>query len=163
MKQRDLNVKSLSLLCSCLREQRAAYLDQACGDNKELREEVESLVNAHDTSNSFMERPALELPADGYEGTTDYQPLAERPGTIIGSYKLLQQIGEGGHRRGVHGRAGASRSAPRGTQDHQAGHGHAAGDRPLRGRAASPGDDGPSEYRQACSMPAPPNTAAPTS
>ena len=33
-------------------------------------------------------------------------------------------------------------------EDHQAGHGHAASDRPLRGRAAGPGDDGPSEHRQ---------------
>ena len=32
------------------------------------------------------------------------------------------------------------------SEDHQARHGHAAGDRPLRGRAAGAGDDGPSEY-----------------
>jgi hypothetical protein len=28
--------------------------------------------------------------------THDYDPIAERPGTIIGPYKLLEQIGEGG-------------------------------------------------------------------
>src|SRR5207247_6835872 len=28
--------------------------------------------------------------------TADYEPIAEGPGLVIGSYKLLQQIGEGG-------------------------------------------------------------------
>jgi serine/threonine protein kinase len=28
--------------------------------------------------------------------TGDYQPIAERPGTVIGPYKLMEQIGEGG-------------------------------------------------------------------
>ena len=46
-------------------------------------------------------------------------------------------------------------------QDHQAGHGHAAGDRPLRGRAAGAGDDGPSEHRQGASTPARPTAGRP--
>ena len=77
-------------------EERAAYLDQACGDNVELRQEVESLLQAHDTSNSFMKMPALELSADADGLTAGYQSLAEGPGAVIGPYKLLQQIGEGG-------------------------------------------------------------------
>jgi serine/threonine protein kinase/Flp pilus assembly protein TadD len=66
-------------------EQRAAYLDQACGANPVLRQEVESLLQAHAAPGSFLE----EL--DG-RGLT---PL-ERPGAVIGLYKLLEQIGEGG-------------------------------------------------------------------
>ena len=79
-------------------EQRAAYLDEACGDNLELREDVESLLNAHENAHSFMEMPAIELPAEMLNGVTLYQdpPITERPGTVIGPYKLLQQIGEGG-------------------------------------------------------------------
>ena len=43
--------------------------------------------------------------------------------------------------------SGSRSSAAGGAQGHQARHGHAAGDRPLRGRAAGAGDDGPSQHR----------------
>jgi serine/threonine protein kinase len=72
-------------------EQRAAYLDQACGDDQALRQEVESLLQAHDAPGSLLEEVSA-----GPGRTGDYQPLAEGPGTRIGPYKLLQQIGEGG-------------------------------------------------------------------
>jgi serine/threonine protein kinase len=68
-------------------DRRAAYLDQACGSDADLRAEIESLLHAHDTSGSFLEGP---------DPTEDYQPIAERPGTVIGPYKLMEQIGEGG-------------------------------------------------------------------
>jgi serine/threonine protein kinase/tetratricopeptide (TPR) repeat protein len=66
-------------------EERAAYLDQACGSNTVLRQEVEALLAAHDRLGSF--HPAA---------TVDEPPLAEKPGTVIGPYKLMEQIGEGG-------------------------------------------------------------------
>ena len=72
-------------------ERRAAYLDQACGTNHELRREVESLLAAHDQAGSFLESHLARLP-----GTVDEPSIAEKPGTVIGPYKLLQQIGEGG-------------------------------------------------------------------
>src|SRR5262245_13894145 len=72
-------------------EQRADYLDQACGDDPELRREVESLLRAHDASGSFLQEPP-----PGPQPTVTERPLTEGPGTVIGSYKLLQQIGEGG-------------------------------------------------------------------
>jgi serine/threonine protein kinase/tetratricopeptide (TPR) repeat protein len=44
---------------------------------------------------SFLNKPAAQaLP--GSRGTADYEPIAERPGTVIGPYKLMEQIGEGG-------------------------------------------------------------------
>jgi serine/threonine protein kinase len=73
------------------RERRAAYLDQACGTNHELRREVESLLEAHDQPGSFLESRLARLP-----GTVDEPSVTEKPGTVIGPYKLLQQIGEGG-------------------------------------------------------------------
>src|SRR4051812_38956525 len=72
-------------------ERRAAYLDQACGTNHALRREVESLLRAHDEPGGFLESRHARQAA-----TVDDPPLAERPGTVIGPYKLLQQIGEGG-------------------------------------------------------------------
>ncbi|HEV3259162.1 MAG TPA: serine/threonine-protein kinase, partial [Gemmataceae bacterium] len=72
-------------------ERRAAYLDQACGTNHELRREVESLLQAHDEPGSFLQSRLARPPA-----TVDEPSITEKPGTVIGPYKLLQQIGEGG-------------------------------------------------------------------
>jgi serine/threonine protein kinase/tetratricopeptide (TPR) repeat protein len=65
------------------------FLDQACGADAALRGRVEELLRAHHEAGNFLGRP--DLP----EITQD-QPVSERPGTIIGPYKLLEQIGEGG-------------------------------------------------------------------
>jgi serine/threonine-protein kinase len=69
---------------------RAAYLDAACGQDTSLRAEVEELL-AHDrAAGSFLDLSARP------DAVTDEPSAAERPGAIIGSYKLLEQIGEGG-------------------------------------------------------------------
>src|SRR5438874_10706673 len=72
-------------------EARAAFLDQACGSDPERRREVEKLVVDHFRAGEFLERPAAHIVA-----TVEEPPVAERPGTVVGPYKLLQQIGEGG-------------------------------------------------------------------
>jgi serine/threonine protein kinase len=74
--------------------ERAAFLDEACGGNAELRAEVESLLQAIDNAGSFMKQPAA--PAPDPRPTVDPPPVAERPGTVIGPYKLIEPIGEGG-------------------------------------------------------------------
>src|SRR5207249_5074330 len=61
-----------------------------CAGNEGLRKRVEALLHAHDAAASFLQ-PAPSAQAR----TADAQP-SERPGTLIGPYKLLQQIGEGG-------------------------------------------------------------------
>src|SRR5262245_9458101 len=67
-----------------------SFLDQACGDDPELRLRVEQLLRAQAPLGSFQENaePALVATVD--------DPLTERPGTEIGAYKLMEQIGEGG-------------------------------------------------------------------
>src|SRR5438270_538379 len=70
--------------------ERAAYLDEACGDNARLRAEVESLLKAGQQAGGFFEALGPSSAA-----TVD-EPITERPGTVIGPYKLLEQIGEGG-------------------------------------------------------------------
>src|SRR5690349_15079794 len=69
---------------------RAAYLDGACAGDAELRRSVEMLLKAHAKAGDFLNK----TPADA--GPTIDHSLAERPATVIGPYKLLQQIGEGG-------------------------------------------------------------------
>jgi WD40 repeat protein/serine/threonine protein kinase len=70
------------------REERISFLDRACGQNAALRAEVEALLLAHERPDSLLD--AHRIPA----GTVP--SLAEGPGTKIGPYKLVEQIGEGG-------------------------------------------------------------------
>src|SRR4051812_46311958 len=65
--------------------ERAAYLERSCGDDQQLRAAVEALLLSHQRSQGMLDATINHEP-----------PIAERPGTIIGPYKLLQQIGEGG-------------------------------------------------------------------
>jgi tetratricopeptide (TPR) repeat protein/tRNA A-37 threonylcarbamoyl transferase component Bud32 len=71
--------------------ERRAYLDAACGDDAELRRDVEALLDVHERAGSFLEHPLADLSV-----TTD-DPIQEKPGTVIGPYRLMmEQIGEGG-------------------------------------------------------------------
>ena len=71
--------------------ERSAFLGEACAANPELRAEVEDLLRAMAGAGDFMKRP----PPPG-SVTISHAPIAEGPGTRIGPYRLLQQIGEGG-------------------------------------------------------------------
>jgi serine/threonine protein kinase len=68
---------------------RIAYLDEACNADAALRNRVERMLAAQVEAGSFLEAPLLAV-ADCFP------ECLERPGTVIGPYKLLQQIGEGG-------------------------------------------------------------------
>src|SRR5206468_12746416 len=70
-------------------EARAAYLQGACGDDRQLRARVESLIEAHEAAGGFLgDKPHVAAPAS--------PAMTEAPGTVIGRYKLLEKIGEGG-------------------------------------------------------------------
>src|SRR5262245_39353994 len=71
-------------------EERAAFLDDACGGDASLRAQLEALVSAHDRPDSLLDEPACD------ETLQIAHPLAEDVGTMIGPYKLLEHIGEGG-------------------------------------------------------------------
>jgi serine/threonine protein kinase/Tfp pilus assembly protein PilF len=66
-----------------------AFLDDACCGDAALRARAEELLHAHQDAGNFL---------GGLQSldTTQDEPLAEGPGTQIGPYKLLEQIGEGG-------------------------------------------------------------------
>jgi serine/threonine protein kinase len=70
---------------------RAVYLDQVCGDDADLRDWVEGLLRAHEQGGSFLEGALFEP-----RPTFVHVSLIEGPGTVIGPYRLMEQIGEGG-------------------------------------------------------------------
>jgi serine/threonine protein kinase/tetratricopeptide (TPR) repeat protein len=72
-------------------EQWPSFLDQACGGDGALHAAVAKLLRAHAEIGSFHE----QAPADSIAATGD-EPAPERPGSVVGPYKLLEQIGEGG-------------------------------------------------------------------
>ncbi|MFC1636284.1 protein kinase [Planctomycetota bacterium] len=72
------------------RAERDAYVSKACGDDKMLLAGVQALLEYHDSS-AFLDAPILEP-----DVTLDDSPISEDPGTIVGRYKLLEKIGEGG-------------------------------------------------------------------
>jgi serine/threonine protein kinase/tetratricopeptide (TPR) repeat protein len=70
---------------------RGAYLEQACGDDQELRQRVEKLLSLHDKAGDFLQEPAAAVVGMDVAGA-----VLERPGSMIDEYRLLEQIGEGG-------------------------------------------------------------------
>jgi serine/threonine protein kinase/tetratricopeptide (TPR) repeat protein len=89
-----------SVFCAALEiaspDERVAYLDRACAHDPQLRSRVQQLLDAHFQAGSFMEAPATDLLSPEGLGAERSSSLAEGPGSRIGPYKLLQQIGEGG-------------------------------------------------------------------
>src|SRR5947209_4242693 len=69
---------------------RRLFIDQHCGDDVDLRAQVDSLLAVSEMAGSFLNMPVVQMP------TVDYKLLTEGPGTVIGPYQLLEQIGEGG-------------------------------------------------------------------
>src|SRR6266702_3451011 len=73
-------------------DRRASYLDQACGEDKELRHEVEALFESNNQSNNFIDRPALDLAAKMIADEEKYSMI----GATVGHYQILQLISAGG-------------------------------------------------------------------
>ena len=67
-----------------------AYLDRACGGNAELRRRVMVLLVAHRAADSLIDSP------DATEMLGGELVEPDQPASVIGPYKLLQPIGEGG-------------------------------------------------------------------
>lgn len=94
---RDLFDRALELRA----EARAAFLDERCGDDADLKARLQAMLAAADDED-FLAHPTGE-PNSAKPANASPRPavveeahVQEGPGTRIGSYKLLQQIGEGG-------------------------------------------------------------------
>ena len=75
--------------------ERQAFLEQACGGDAALRQEVESLLTAISAAGDFLRHPCPAV-SGSQQNSLLKTPLSETAGTWIGRYKLLEQIGEGG-------------------------------------------------------------------
>jgi regulation of enolase protein 1 (concanavalin A-like superfamily) len=103
---------------------RAAYLEQACEGDTDLRQRVEMLMDAHDSGGDFLARPAMEQLADdvsadvslsqasvqdekeaGPDGAKEKEDVelaflqpSRKPGSLgrLGHYEVLEVLGRGG-------------------------------------------------------------------
>jgi serine/threonine protein kinase/tetratricopeptide (TPR) repeat protein len=91
--EQDLFVEAVQISDPAARD---AYLDRACADDAGLRRRVAGLLGALGRAGGFLEAP-LAVTADA-GAPRDYRPEAsvETAGDVVGPYKLLEQIGEGG-------------------------------------------------------------------
>jgi serine/threonine-protein kinase len=69
------------------RAERDAYLDRVCADNSILRSHLNALLAAHDRVEGLLESD-LFVDVDSLDGLI--------PGTLIGNYRLIREIGDGG-------------------------------------------------------------------
>jgi WD40 repeat protein len=95
--------------------ERAAFLDEACAGDGDLRRRVERLLAAHPQVGGFLERPVAEaadlaalappeLPQGGAaprrpeDEPLDFLAASQRPGSLgrLGHYEVLEIVGKGG-------------------------------------------------------------------
>ncbi|MCC6860142.1 MAG: serine/threonine-protein kinase [Bryobacterales bacterium] len=70
----------------------AAYLEEACAGDPEMRAEVESLIGSHEDAGDLYESPALQDNASAVARAAGRLLYGDR----AGPYRLLEQVGEGG-------------------------------------------------------------------
>src|SRR5262245_20292955 len=69
-------------------EARNLFLEQACAGDSPLAERVRALLEMHEQESEFVDAPQRR--------TVEFEPIAERAGSRIGPYRLMEKIGEGG-------------------------------------------------------------------
>ena len=102
---------------------------------------LRTLLKAYPEAGSFLEAPAAAT-----DPTLNHSPCRE----ARHDHRPLQAPRtdrRGRHGHGLHGPADRTHQARGRAQNHQAGHGLQGRARPLRGRAAGPGPDGPPQHR----------------
>jgi serine/threonine protein kinase len=69
---------------------RAAFLERACGSDRSRRQRLDGMLAHHFEAGAFMEAPAATAAREAAAAPTDVS------GMVIGRYKLLEKLGEGG-------------------------------------------------------------------
>jgi serine/threonine protein kinase/WD40 repeat protein len=86
--------------------ERAAFLDEACAGDAELRQRVDALFHAHDQTDHVLDRPAVpplvgaNPPEPGHDAaiSLDFLSPSTKPGSLgrLGHYEVLEVVGQGG-------------------------------------------------------------------
>jgi predicted ATPase len=71
---------------------RAAWLAEACGEDENVRREVEQLLAAHERAEGVLDRPIQNVAAEALHEAED----AAAPNEQIGPYRILAELGRGG-------------------------------------------------------------------
>ncbi len=75
-------------------EGRAGFILKVCGDDEELRRELESMLDHNEQAKSgFIDAPAYEVAADAILSTEHSDSLI---GRTLGAYEIVSQLGRGG-------------------------------------------------------------------
>ncbi|MGB7324319.1 MAG: serine/threonine-protein kinase [Rubripirellula sp.] len=78
--------------------ERAAYVQQACAGNEDLLTAVRALLRENERDVNPVDRPLVAALLPTVSQASDDEDTDSRfiPGTMIGPYKLMERIGEGG-------------------------------------------------------------------
>ena len=93
--RKDLKTRATQLFADALEipeDQRADFLNDACGDNHELNDEIESLLGARQEAKGFLDRKAGE--AQDLLAQSDSR-TGEMP-SVIDHYDIHEKLGAGG-------------------------------------------------------------------
>src|SRR6185295_16625651 len=71
--------------------ERAAYLEQACNGDTELRQAVESLLKSHEGTDHLLDTPAYKAAAEMLVANDEF-----KTGQIVAHYRIVSLLGEGG-------------------------------------------------------------------
>jgi hypothetical protein len=75
-------------------EERAAFLEESCAGDEDLRREVESLIATQSGIDRFIESPAIEVASKAL--ARDQAPPVDLIGRTIAHYRIVEKIGAGG-------------------------------------------------------------------
>src|SRR3984893_15208425 len=75
-------------------EARAAFLDQNCGTDTELRKELEGLLESAEQTMDFLQKPVLHAAQSIMNDDRNHNLIA--PGTELAHYKIISMLGAGG-------------------------------------------------------------------
>jgi serine/threonine protein kinase/Tfp pilus assembly protein PilF len=74
-------------------EARSAFLDESCGEDTDLRKELDALLNEVDKPTNLLEQPVFEA---AQSVVTESNHDAIGPGVIIGQYEIVSLLATGG-------------------------------------------------------------------